>query len=66
MATDEAWLDVIRGIAEGIRRLFALGILTPMRTGQECDRLLNHERGCPEDVASVLRQLRGEATAGLA
>jgi len=59
---DDAWQDVMRGTAEGIRRMFEMGVLTPMQTKRECDRLLNHEKGCPPDAAAVLGALRKRAS----
>ncbi len=62
MGDNDLWPDVMRGTAEGIRRMFELGVLTPMQTKRECERLLDHEKGCPPDAAAVLGDLRKRAS----
>lgn len=61
----EMWDAVIGGQALGLERGFTVGIFTAKQTVEECDRLLNHERGCPSDVAEKLRELRRQASAHL-
>lgn len=65
MDEQEVWDTVIRGQAEGVRRLYEVGAYTPKETVAECDRLLKHEHGCPEDVRVKLAELRRRASAQL-
>ena len=65
MDEQEVWETVIRGQAEGLRRLYEMGVFTPKETVAECDRLLEHEHGCPEDVRVKLTELRRRASARL-
>lgn len=66
MGDDELWPEVVRGTVEGIRRMFEMGVLTPMQTKRECERLLNHEKGCPPDAAVILGDLRSRASLRMA
>ena len=65
MGEEVVWDTVIRGQAEGVRRLYEMGVSTPKETVAECDRLLKHEQGCPEDVRVKLAELRRRAAARL-
>jgi hypothetical protein len=52
------------GECKGIERLYDAGAYSAEEVQKETARLLNHERGCPPDVAERLRALQLRAHGG--